>query len=97
MVYDGTAAALHFRVNSSTRSEVYDIVSEALKGGPAASDGRPPAAWVELPSGLGLGTSWNLLWTWSRPGIDYSSLLAWQRVNHFPGSRELTRKDYLKR
>jgi hypothetical protein len=26
----------------------------------------------------------NLLWTWSKPHIEYSSLLVWQRVNHFP-------------
>lgn len=24
-------------------------------------------AWNELPHGIGLRTSWNLLWTWSKP------------------------------
>lgn len=37
--------------------------------------------WEELPTGLGLKTTWNLLWTWSKPHIRYSSLLAWQKVS----------------
>jgi hypothetical protein len=125
LVYEGSASALQYRVNSSTRSEVYDIVTEAIASWAALGDGvieakdakggAPrdttglaaattsnnsvvyDAEWVELPNGLGLGTTWNLLWTWSKPRIDYSSLLVWQRVNHFPRSRELTRKDLLKR
>lgn len=36
--------------------------------------------WEELPTGLGLKTTWNLLWTWSKPHIQYSSLLSWQKV-----------------
>jgi len=40
---------------------------------------------------------WNLMWTWSRPKINYNRLLLWQKVNHFPSSRHLTRKDCLKR
>ncbi|KAJ9508034.1 hypothetical protein QJQ45_021364 [Haematococcus lacustris] len=41
---------------------------------------------------------WNLLWSWSvkaRPPL--SELLVWQRVNHFPEARQLTRKDLLKK
>lgn len=53
--------------------------------------------WVELPNGLGLGTAWNLLWTWSRPRINYAHLLSWQRVNHYPHAKHLTRKDLLAR
>ena len=149
LVYDGNASALHFRVNCSSRPEVYNIVNDVLRVWPrppagedqsVASEGTsesathgpgttesaahsssslttvtgattanaascafyrrgevPPAHWVELPTGLGLGTTWNLLWTWSKPRINYGSLLTWQRVNHFPRSRELTRKDLLKR
>jgi tubulin polyglutamylase TTLL5 len=52
---------------------------------------------VELPQGLGLGTSWNLLWSWSRPKIHPKSLLIFQRINHFVDSKQLTRKDLLKR
>ncbi|KAF4654898.1 hypothetical protein FOL47_009699 [Perkinsus chesapeaki] len=40
---------------------------------------------------------WNLLWTWGRPKLDYSKLLVWQKVNHFPDSKFLSRKDCLKR
>ncbi|GAB5366224.1 hypothetical protein AAMO2058_001126200 [Amorphochlora amoebiformis] len=40
---------------------------------------------------------WNLSWTWERPIIDFSKLLVWQRVNHFPESIHLTRKDLMKR
>lgn len=53
--------------------------------------------WEELPGDLGLRTTWNLLWTWSKPRINYDGLLIFQRVNHFPRSKELTRKDLLKR
>jgi tubulin polyglutamylase TTLL5 len=53
--------------------------------------------WENLPAGLGLGLSWNLLWTWSKPRINHSHLLIWQKVNHFEESRQLTRKDFLKK
>lgn len=68
--------------------QVYNIVSDVLSDLPQ---------WEELPSDLGLKTTWNLLWTWSKPRIHYDSLLFFQRVNHFPNARELTRKDLLKR
>ena len=68
----------YYRVSARTRHEVYNIVTDACDA---------EGGWEELPSGLGLGTTWNLLWTWGRPKVDYSSLLAWQRVNHFPLSR----------
>ena len=113
LVYDGVdgAATLHFRVNSTSRPEVYSIVTQALAqdsqegwykqhASSAYQTALCPiynARWVEMPTGLGLGTTWNLLWTWSKPRINYASLLVWQKVNHFPRSRELTRKDLLKR
>lgn len=93
-VYDGNSAALHFRVNSS-RPEVFDIVTHVLTHDIAFASEEE--RWIELPAGLGLKTTWNLLWTWSKPRIDYSHLLAWQRVNHYPKSRQLTRKDLLAR
>ena len=52
--------------------------------------------WSELPKNLGLKHSWNLLWTWRKPRVDHSSLLSWQRINHIPGAKHLTRKDMLK-
>ena len=109
LVYNGSndGAALQYRVNSSSRPEVYSIVAQALKNevwyashactGDESQCSIYQANWVEMPTGLGLGATWNLLWTWSKPRINYSSLLVWQRVNHFPRSRELTRKDLLKR
>ena len=71
------------------RHEVVDIVTRACK--------ERIGGWLEHPANIGLMTrTWNLLWTWSRPKIKYESLFHFQKVNHFPGSRELTRKDTLK-
>jgi tubulin polyglutamylase TTLL5 len=87
-VYRGGTRALHFRVKSQ-RPEVTNIVTDVFA--------QFLTQWEALPSGLGLGLSWNLLWTWSKPRINKSHLLIWQRVNHFEHSRELTRKDLLKK
>lgn len=73
----------------SARSEVNNIVSDVFN--------NFLKQWEELPSGLGLGLSWNILWTWSKPRIKLNNLLVWQKVNHYPDSKELTRKDLLKR
>ena len=72
------------------RPEVASIVSGAfmlLEGG----------AWSEMPGGHKDSYAWNLLWTWSKPKINWSQLHIWQRVNHFPESKQLCRKDNLKR
>ena len=53
--------------------------------------------WGELPHGMNLKTSWNLLWTWSKPQIEFNKLLYWQKVNHFPLNKNLVRKDLLKK
>ncbi|KAH9080028.1 hypothetical protein Ae201684P_020607 [Aphanomyces euteiches] len=89
-VYDGksTPYTAQYRINSHTRREVFGIVAEALQKIPD---------WEELPVDLGLNTSWNLLWTWSKPRVDRQTLLAWQKVNHFAGAKALTRKDMLKK
>lgn len=73
----------------SGRSEVNNIVTDVFN--------NSLKEWEELPAGLGLGLSWNILWTWSKPRIKMSHLLVWQRVNHYPDSKELTRKDLLKK
>jgi len=39
----------------------------------------------------------NFLWTWSRPKLNVNHLLVWQKVNHYFDSKQLTRKDLLKR
>ena len=74
-IYRGGTRALHYRVKSA-RPEVYNIVKDAF-------DKDFKDTWEELPQGLGLGVTWNLLWTWSKPRINMSHLLMWQRVNHF--------------
>lgn len=53
--------------------------------------------WCELPHGMGLKTSWNVLWTWSKPQIDMNKLLLFQKVNHFPFNKNISRKDLLKK
>lgn len=55
----------YFRVVKS-KAEVYDIISRAF---------MRKKDWFELPHGLQLKTSWNLLWTWSKPQIDFNKLL----------------------
>ena len=53
--------------------------------------------WNELPHGVDLRHSWNLLWSWSKSKIDHNKLLAWQRINHFQQSKNVSRKDFLKK
>jgi hypothetical protein len=53
--------------------------------------------WRELPHGLNLGQTWNILWTYSFPTIDYNCLFVWQKVNHFINNKTLSRKDLLKK
>lgn len=78
----------HYRINSTTRKEVCEIVTTALE---------KLGDWEEHASGLGLKTTWNLLWTWSKPRVERKTLLAWQKVNHFQHCKALTRKDCLKK
>merc|ERR1712216_998443 len=46
---------------------------------------------------MGLANVWNLCWTWSKPRLDYTRLSVWQKVNHYPENKHLTRKDCIKR
>lgn len=78
----------HYRINSTTRREVCEIVTTALE---------KLGDWEEHASGLGLKTTWNLLWTWSKPRVERKTLLVWQKVNHFQHAKALTRKDCLKK
>ena len=80
-------STLYFRVIKS-RSEVYDIITRSFSR---------KSRWNELPHGLDLRNSWNLLWTWSKIKSDVSKLLCWQRANHFIGAKNVSRKDFLKR
>ena len=84
---DDKTNKMFFRVVLS-KPEIYDIMCYTL--------GVKPD-WRELPHGNNLGTSWNLLWTYSTPKLEYKNLLAFQKVNHFINNRNLSRKDLLKR
>lgn len=87
-MYAGGSRALHYRIKSS-RPEVCNIMSDVFN--------NILCDWVELPQDLGLGMSWNILWSWGKPKINMSHLLIWQKINHFVDSKQLTRKDLLKR
>tara|TARA_B110000285_G_C14925687_1_gene514884 strand:+ start:157 stop:624 length:468 start_codon:yes stop_codon:yes gene_type:complete len=78
---------LFFRVIKS-KAEVYDIITRSFSR---------KKRWNELPHGLDLRNSWNLMWSWSKIKSDISKLLVWQKVNHFSGSKNVARKDFLKR
>ena len=78
---------LFFRV-VKTKSEVYDIITRAFSR---------KRGWQELPHGLDLRNSWNFMWSWSKITIDLTKLLIFQKVNHFTGNKNVSRKDFLKR
>lgn len=74
-------------------TDVYDIVTESA---------GQLTDWHEIQWDKKGTHSFNLLWSWSNPhkgksGVDTSKLLVWQKVNRFPDSKPLTRKDELKR
>ena len=73
-------------------------MAAASRGG-GGGGGGGSLRWLELPRALAArdGGTWNLLWTWRPPRVAWRELLPWQRVNHFPQSRQLTRKDLLKK
>ena len=78
-----TAVASFYRIHFRSRSEVYNIVKDACSR----------LGYEELPKNMNLQTSWNLLWTWTKPRVNREDLLCWHRVNHFQESKFLTRKD----
>lgn len=73
----------------SSRPEVANIVTDVFS--------NHLVGWEELPQGLGLGTSWNVLWSWAKPRINIKHLNMFQKINHFHDSKQLTRKDLLKK
>mmetsp|Transcript_28937 Transcript_28937/g.43684 ORF Transcript_28937/g.43684 Transcript_28937/m.43684 type:complete len:251 (+) Transcript_28937:1026-1778(+) len=79
--------SLYFRV-VKTKTEVYDIITRSFSR---------KKGWSELPHGLDLRNSWNLMWSWSKITIDLGKLLVFQKVNHFTGNKNVSRKDFLKR
>ena len=92
------ARELFFRCQVRRRAEVGSIVKFGLERFNCYLKEHKLPCWRELPKEIGLKATYNLLWSWSRPkGLDRSMLLSWQRVNHFPGARAITRKDELKK
>eukprot|EP00347_Sterkiella_histriomuscorum_P010309 403376796 len=87
IIDENRESSLYYRVVKN-RTEVYDIISRAFSR---------KARWNELPHGLDLRNTWNLLWTWSKIKIDISKLIVWQKCNHFSGAKNVSRKDFLKR
>lgn len=62
-----------FRVVKS-KTEVYDIITKSF---------YRREGWRELPHGLNLGPTWNLLWTWGKINTDFKRLIVFQKINHF--------------
>lgn len=89
MINHNKTPELYFRVVKE-KPEVYDIIT--LIFGRSFS-----SSWRELPHGLDLTHSWNLMWTWSKMKSPINNLLVWQKINHFPENKNITRKDLLKR
>lgn len=77
----------YFRVVKN-KTEVYDIVSKSF---------YRRTHWRELPHGLNLRSTWNLLWTWTKPQVDLKKLIIFQRINHFINNKHISRKDMLKK
>ena len=76
-LHKGGSMGLTYRVKSQ-RPEVVSILKDVITKQPSMTH------WEELPSGLGLGLSWNLLWTWNKPRLNPAHLLVWQKVRYSP-------------
>lgn len=89
------------RGSDEARNACHERSGGALPGAVAPGTGTTLPRWLELPDSADDGSpgaaGWNLQWTWKSPRTAFAELLPWQRVNHFPHSRNLTRKDLLKK
>lgn len=85
----------HSLNNSNSNSSNADGSSTGSATAVVSSQ-TPPSALLAI-----LGTPgnayWNLLWTWRHSPLDTAPLLAFQKVNHFSRSCNLTRKAMLSR
>jgi tubulin polyglutamylase TTLL5 len=70
------------------RGDGLDIISKSFA--------RKPR-WTELPHGLDLRNTWNVLWSWSKIKSDLQRLFVFQRANYFIGDKNISRKDFLKK
>ena len=78
---------------------MYEILRDVAAASRSGAGDAERLQWLELPGPLSAHhcATWNVLWTWRPPRVAWAELLPWQRVNHFPQSRQLTRKDLLKK
>mmetsp|Transcript_1057 Transcript_1057/g.3431 ORF Transcript_1057/g.3431 Transcript_1057/m.3431 type:complete len:998 (-) Transcript_1057:2293-5286(-) len=77
----------YYRVGHN-RSEVFKLITNSL----CSMD----SSWKEILDSLPVGA--DLLWNWSsKAAVKHNELLVWQRINHYPEIKQLTRKDLLKR
>ncbi|XP_002738538.1 uncharacterized protein LOC100373878 [Saccoglossus kowalevskii] len=54
--------------------------------------------WIEFEEGENEEHEWNLWWKTTRFRLsDYNDILPWQRINHFPKTTAITKKDSLSR
>ncbi|KAL3882585.1 hypothetical protein ACJMK2_028915 [Sinanodonta woodiana] len=83
---DGRTRAFIFRINDGGSGP--DILRQVFL----------ERGWVEFDEEIQDESDWNIWWKTSRFRIsDYENLAAWQRLNHYPKSTGITRKDCLAR
>ena len=71
------------------RPEVYKLVTASF---------QHVGNWHEDQNTDSGNPHWNIMWSWSsKPKLNRQDLNIWQRVNHYPGANQLTRKDILKK
>ncbi|GAX74993.1 hypothetical protein CEUSTIGMA_g2439.t1 [Chlamydomonas eustigma] len=88
-------SAVGTQVNAGSRPNTSGLASA---GRPASAGAGSPGVQQQQHHLAGRCHMWNLLWTWSvKARVPFSDLLVWQRVNHFPEAKQLTRKDLLKK
>jgi tubulin polyglutamylase TTLL5 len=87
LVDENRGSTLYYRVIKN-RADGQDIISKSFQ--------RKPR-WTELPHGLDLRNTWNILWSWSKIKSDLQRLLVFQRANYFIGDKNVSRKDFLKK
>jgi len=92
--------SVYVELGVASRREVTDIVADVIRERLPGWHSLLPtdeASSIRSTSTAKSDAMWNVLWSWGRPRLDHGALLASQRVNHIPNSRQLTRKDLLAR
>ena len=82
------------------KHEIYEILRDVIRASQQDPSKTGGLRLEAVPGGVGPkqhAATWNVLWTWRQPKLNWTELLPWQKVNHFPQARQLTRKDLLKK